>query len=381
MMKPILSLIVSLLMIGCVSILFGQELEISTDTNYKELSVKEGAEFKVRIEGSGWYLNRYDRKHLSFTRRFLEPSHTSFTIYAKRIGQSYLIFSYLEKDIYVMVSIEHIPSAVVPITTEVPPSETNTPDAQHETILKEKEHNKVESPQVIEPKKIVPEKEPETGSEIYYIDKEKKIVPVPFKDEDDPYKKGARLFESGAYSEAQSKLDEYLESCKSCKYRIGATMKLAEIYLAAGKNEEAGLLFDKVINSKKDQYMSEALIKRGDIFYNKGNLKSASDYYTKALEYTRDNAKLLRKVADIHYELNNYDLALTGYEKLRESGQIDDELLFRIATIYDSPAGPRDIQKAYNYYKLLIDKFPSSKHSSFAQKRIKFMEKNFFNYK
>jgi tetratricopeptide (TPR) repeat protein len=381
MMKPILPLVVSLLIIGCISILFGQELEIGTDTNYKEVGVKEGEEFKIRIEGSGWYLNRYDRQHLSFTRRFLEPSHTSFTIYAKKIGQAYLIFSYLDRDIYVMVNIEHTPSATEPATTEVPPSESNIPDAQDETILKEKEPHKEESPEVVETKKIVPEVEPETGSEIYYIDKEKKIVPVPFIDEDDPYRKGVRLFERGAYSEAQSKFAEYLEGCKSCKYRIEATMKLAEIYLAAGKNEEAGLLFDKVIDSKKDQYMSEALIKRGDIFFKEGNLETASEYYQKALGYVKDNAKLLRRVADIHYELNNYGLAINEYEELRESSKVDDELLFRIATIYDSPAGPRDIQKAYNYYKLLIDKFPTSKHSSFARKRIKFMDKNFFNYK
>ncbi|UCB44352.1 MAG: hypothetical protein JSV25_08985 [Spirochaetota bacterium] len=375
MRKLAFSLIIFLFVIGTMSRLIGQEIEIRGDTDHEELTVHEGVEFKVRIEGSGWYLNRYDREHLSFIRRFVEPSYTSFDIYSKKSGQSYLLFSYLDKDVYVMVNIDQTPLVEEQVQTEVLSPEDSSTAVYEEKIKLEAE------PSTDIPKEGELPKKLEKESEIYYVDKEKKKVPVPFKDEDDQYRKGVRYFNRGAYSDAENEFTAYLESCESCKYRVEAVMNLAETYLALDNKRKAGFYYDKVINFKNEKYMKEALVKRGDIFYSDSNLEAAVSHYERALEYSKKDLVLLKIVADIHYELNNYKMALGEYEKLKDSGEADDEVFFRIATIYDSPGGPRDIQKAYNYYKILIDKFSFSEHVKFARKRVDFMEKNFFNYK
>ena len=112
MRNLIFFLILFLFVIGTISGLYGQELKISGDNDQEEFNVHEGVEFRVHIEGSGWYLNRYDKEHLSFNRRFVEPSHTSFDLYAKKSGQSYLLFSHIYRDIYVMVNIDKTPLMV-----------------------------------------------------------------------------------------------------------------------------------------------------------------------------------------------------------------------------------------------------------------------------
>jgi hypothetical protein len=379
----------------------GDEFTVDRDSVYLEISVNTGEEFHIRLEGQGWYLNRYDRDHLLFRYRVIEQSETSFIILPKRAGISYLLFSYMEHDSYVKVIVDgggvfgEAPLGEAPEAGEPEKPEGAKPMEQPvETAQLEQKQPEEAKPEV-KPEVQPPSPAPETGkktsdtpvreSEIYYTDDDNRVVSVPVKEEDDSYRRGVRQHEKRLYKEAAESLSGYLEECKTCRYRIDASMRLAEVLIATGRGKEAGIYLDTVIESGLSKYLKVALVRRGDIYYREKKLNEALESYKRCLEMEMeieaDDPNLIRRVGDVYYELNEYAKALVQYERLKQLDTIDDVILFRIATIYDSPGYPRDVEKAYRFYKLLIDRYKDSRYISFSRKRIEFLEKNFFDYK
>jgi len=76
-----------------------------------------------------------------------------------------------------------------------------------------------------------------------------------------------------------------------------------------------------------------------------------------------------------------YENALKSYKGVLNYNVVNDDILFKVAKIYDSPFKLRDIEKAYKYYKSIIEKYSDSIHYKYAERRVKFFEKNFFNYR
>ena len=375
------------------SVSLGDEFAVDRDSGYLEVSVNTGEEFHIRLEGQGWYLNRYDRDHLLFRYRVIEQSGTSFIILPKRAGISYLLFSYMEHDSYVKVIVDGGGVSGEAPSGEAP--EEGEPAEPVETAQLEQKQPEEAKPEVkpveVKPEAQPPSSAPETGkktsdipvreNEIYYTDDDNRVVSVPVKEEDDSYRRGVRQHEKRLYKEAAESLSGYLEECKACRYRIDASMRLAEVLIAAGRGKEAGDYLDTVIESGLSKYLKVALVRRGDIYYKERRLKEALESYKGCMEIDGDDPKLIRRFGDVYYELNEYAKALVQYERLKQLDTIDDVILFRIATIYDSPGYPRDVEKAYRFYKLLIDRYKDSRYISFSRKRVEFLEKNFFDYK
>jgi hypothetical protein len=48
--------------------------------------------------------------------------------------------------------------------------------------------------------------------------------------------------------------------------------------------------------------------------------------------------------------------------------------------MYDRPGGERDIEKAYEYYRLITEEYRSSVYFETALQRVQFFENHFFNY-
>jgi tetratricopeptide (TPR) repeat protein len=63
-------------------------------------------DFTLRLMGSGWYLNRYDRNILEFKSRNVERDFTDFKLRSKTPGTGYLFFSYIAEDVYILVTVE-----------------------------------------------------------------------------------------------------------------------------------------------------------------------------------------------------------------------------------------------------------------------------------
>jgi tetratricopeptide (TPR) repeat protein len=413
------SILTVLVLISCTAA-YGGEFVLKGDTGLEEIAVRSGEEFRVSIEGAGWYLNRYDRQRLKFRYRTVDPAMTSFVIMPLQAGEGYLLFSLLKADVYVRVIVDgggspegpeekasakiegSAPVAALEGSRSTELKQAGTAVSEEATAAGKDDTETVgESPESAgrvrpardseEQKEMPALRKAESGPEpvkdtvgIYYTDEDDRVVPVPVQggeDERYEYKKGAALYNRKRFSEAAERLVRYLDLCGECEYKIDASMKLAESLVAVGRGKEAIPYLDAVIDSQAGQYHERAYVLRGDIYYGERSPKEALRSYRGALDSGAESVEILRRVGDLHYELNDYGSALAVYERLTQLNAVDDSLLFRVATIYDSPGEPRNVEKAYSYYKHLVAEYGKSEYCAFAVKRIDFLEKNFFNYK
>ena len=72
--------------------------------------------------------------------------------------------------------------------------------------------------------------------------------------------------------------------------------------------------------------------------------------------------------------------AIADYELGIENGLTSVEVYYRTALIYDSAGKQKDIEKAYRYYRFILEMFPDFELYQEVEQRVQFMEKNFFNY-
>ena len=360
--KIILKLVLIILPVMVPVIITGDLIVVDTEEHYKEINVKRGVDFTLRLKGSGWYLNRYDTGRLDFKFRVVEPGYTDFTIRTANEGQAYLFFSYLDKDLYVLVNIKD--SLLENNSTEL---QENTEDKD---FKKEIERGK----------KRVPEKAVPGDAEIYYVGKDKKVIKVPDQNEDAEYKKGIQLFNDGLLEKALMSFMDYLSNCESCLFENDALFKIAEIYIDRDDTEAAIENLNEIIESGSQEHRREAYLKKAGLDYRAGRLRNALDSYRAVLEYDGGDTDMLKIIGDIYYQLNNHEKALTAYLQVIDKGLAVDEVYFRVAFIYDSPGGLRDLEKAFRFYMIITEKFISSEHYQYSKQRVKFFEKNFFRY-
>jgi len=363
--KIILKLVLIILPVMVPVIITGDLIVVDTEEHYKEINVKRGVDFTLRLKGSGWYLNRYDTGGLDFKFRVVEPGYTDFTIRTSDEGQAYLFFSYLDKDMYVLVNIKD--SLLENNSTEL---QEDTEDTEDTVFKKEIERGK----------KRVAEKAVPGDAEIYYVGKDKKVIKVPDQNEDAEYKKGIQLFNNGLLEKALMSFMDYLSNCKSCLFENDALFKIAEIYIDRNDTEAAIENLNEIIESGSQEHRREAYLKKAGLDYRAGRLKNALDSYRAVLEYDGGDTDMLKIIGDIYYQLNNHEKALTAYLQVIDKGLAVDEVYFRVAFIYDSPGGLRDLEKAFRFYMIITEKFISSEHYQYSKQRVKFFEKNFFRY-
>lgn len=375
----------------------GEEIKIEDKVYHKEVTVAHERDFIVRLEGSGWYLNRYDRKSLSFKLRRIEPDATYFTMHALNKGDSYMLFTYKEKDVYILVKI----SSSVPLTHK---SISDSSDAVRLIVnVEEEEESAKEKKELPDSGKdgdrpssktaeieitqkemreepIETEKKSE-DKEIYYTDKKGKVVKVPDSSEDDHYFDALRSLKNQSYDRSLDGFEHYLAHCKKCRYRDEAYLKIADLYTRLGRTEQAVNYFERLFDSPSHQYRKEAHTRKAELSFNAGNLLDALNDYEKAHEYDPRDIDVLRMIGDICYDLQRHEDALQAYERLIAQGHYEDGILFRVASMYDSPGEMRDVEKAYKYYRKIVEMYSASKHYAYSVERVQFFERHFFQYK
>ncbi len=415
--KIILKLVLIILPVMVPVIITGDLIVVDTEEHYKEINVKRGVDFTLRLKGSGWYLNRYDTGRLDFKFRVAEPGYTDFTIRTSSEGQAYLFFSYLDKDMYVLVNIkdsllennstelqEDTEDTVFkkpgdflgdgsddeegPVGTEqelrdkVEPEKVSINEDREEPESADKDFKKEIKTEAFSErgKKRVAEKTVPGDAEIYYVGKDKKVIKVPDQNEDAEYKKGIQLFNDGLLEKALMSFMDYLSNCESCLFENDALFKIAEIYIDRDDTEAAIENLNEIIESGSQGHRREAYLKKAGLDYRSGRLRNALDSYRAVLEYDGGDTDMLKIIGDIYYQLNNHEKALTAYLQVIDKGLAVDEVYFRVAFIYDSPGGLRDLEKAFRFYMIITEKFISSEHYQYSKQRVKFFEKNFFRY-
>ncbi len=421
---PIKSFIITVLFIFLLTQLFADSSHFfitKAETN-RDITVSVMEDFRITLEGKGWYLNRYQRDNLAFRLRTIKTDRTIFLITPLREGASYLLFSHLNADVYVTV---HIAAEDKTVPAPEKSAVTATPDtggevaSEDRALLSSAETGTVvettgKEEAVIGPEKSVmgggqEDKQPVTKNEavdskprekpaasnaremptgekpllkskVYYIDKNRQKVEVPTRDENDMYEEAVKAMNSGEYSTAAEKLTEYLSSCSACRHRYEARLALAEIYSGQKEYDKALQNLDAPAGAPK-ALQKDMYIKKAEIYSITGDLRNAAFSYEKAYETDKTDIEILDKLGNVYYQNGEYEDALDTYEKGIMRGLVNDEILFRMASIYDRPGPLRNIEKAYRYYRELVDTFESSQYRAHSLERVRFFEKNFYNYR
>ncbi|MEJ5189378.1 MAG: tetratricopeptide repeat protein, partial [Breznakiellaceae bacterium] len=88
---------------------------------------------------------------------------------------------------------------------------------------------------------------------------------------------------------------------------------------------------------------------------------------------------LLRQARDA-YEKNQYAAALDLLNQMYDSYPAGtDEALWLMGQIFETQGPQRDIKKAYDAYKRLLEEFPTSSRYDEAQRRMRYIERFYFN--
>ncbi len=385
---------------------------ISSGETNRDITVSLKNDFRITLEGKGWYLNRYQRNSLSFRLRTIKTDRTVFLIAPLREGASYLLFSHLNADVYVTVHVVAVGKTAPAIGEEkgdkaVPGlrggegsgqavsrgqkeegggekesgvkkqvNETAVSKGQGKSAARESKKSGADS----KPGEKQAEKQPLLKNKVYYIDKNSQTVEVPTQDENDLYRDAVKAIKNNEYRIATEKLTKYLSSCSVCRYSAAARMALADIYMEQKEYDKALQNLDTLTGVPKT-LQKNVYLKKAEIYSITGDLQNAGLSYKKAYETDQNDIEILEKLGNIYYQNGRYEDALDTYEEGIAHGLVNDEILFRTASIYDQPGPRKNIEKAYRYYRKLVDTFETSRYRMRSLERVRFFEKNFYNYR
>ena len=362
---------------------------IPDNTSLLNIIVNKGDEFSVEIDGPGWYANRYSRDKISILLRVVDDNKTRFDIKANAFGEAYIFFSLIGQDKYLHILIKKIngvgerekPTSHEAENKKLTIAKKVLESKKEKIELGSTDKNKVikKSSEVVKPQNNSKVVEKKKEPQIYFIDKkDNKKVNVPFEDENKDYYEAINQLKNNNNQKAINLFNSYLDKCEDCKYKNDAIFYIANTYVSNGEKDKAFKYYKKIISIGRGKYYKESLKWMGDYYYDKKDLKKAIDIFQKLFSETK-NYDIIRKIADIAYSLGEVEQSLEGYNYCIQHDKIDDEILFRLASIYDKPGKFRNIEKAYNFYHKIVESYPKSKYFDISKRRVLFFERNFIN--
>ena len=191
-----------------------------------------------------------------------------------------------------------------------------------------------------------------------------------------PVPRADRWFELGEFELA---LGEYLR-----EYRPGDAYlneRIAASYAATGEYLAASKYYARNLNAQRD-YLERAtlgVVQCGLALQDEGLLADITASLL-ALEGVPIRQELLG-LARFHMSRKRSGLAmklLQEYERRYPSGQGLDEVLFRMAQLYESETPLRDLKAARDTYRRVYDGWPESPFSEPANARFRYLERHFF---
>ncbi len=334
-------------------------------SEYQEIHLPPGQRFSVVLEGTSWYINRYDREHLAFNLRKVGGDEVEFVLTSGEESTAYILFSSVSGDLYVRVFVgEHGGRE-----EQAPGEEEREQPAQEEPA--------VEQPPERKPAPEPPARQP---GDMYYLDEGGRVVQVPVKDEERDYKRGVTSLEAGRLEEAERHLAAYLAECTRCSSRVDALLALAEVHRRSGRIEDALDDITRALSSAEGERAAHIRLKMADLYLETGSSEKAADQYREAYRLSGDPS-LLKTAGDLFFQQDQYREAVSAYEESLQAGLEDAQLLYRLAAIFDLPGETRDVQKAYRYYRRVALEHPESPLAGKARERVRFFEEHFYRYR
>lgn len=395
-----------------------------SESTYHEIRIPPGHSFSLVLPGTGWYINRFDRRNLEMLTSSVDDGKEIFELTSTGYAPGYVLFSSSGqdepvRDVYVRVLVvegkgegagqpsegnvaedglseRSLSEGGLPEDgrSEDGQSEEETPGVLHETAKEdqgqdepaepsgthETAQNESDQNQPGQSEPVSVQEKKETSSEIYYIDRNKRVVEVPYEREEASFEKGMEYRRKKSLEQAEESFSAYLADCKRCTYRVEALMELAAVQRELGKHHTALDMLQQALEAARTEAETTTVhLKLAQVFIETGGTESAVEHYVHAYDLS-GSPEYLGKAASIAFEAGELAAAAQLYEQYAQSSP-EDHILFRLASIYDSRGPTRDIQKAYRYYRLLVELHPDAPSARTARERIKFYEQNFFHYK
>ncbi len=124
---------------------------------------------------------------------------------------------------------------------------------------------------------------------------------------------GVILIEKGKYKEAEAEFKKALEDIGYPTKEI-VYFNMAKLYLKMGNQEKALASLDFAIGADKDYGMAYAL--KGYIYFSKGELSKAEEFYRTALEKERDNPRYWFGLGEVLEKEGKIEDAKAAYSKV-----------------------------------------------------------------
>jgi len=163
------------------------------------------------------------------------------------------------------------------------------------------------------------------------------------------------------YPKAILQLEKFISENPKHKNINSIIYWLAETYSAAGMDNNARALYEKLI--KASVYLGRAYYGMGWLYYREKEYKKSRAMFYKAIEKSRDevlNAEVLLKIGDMYCLEKNFTDAIQIYTQILEKypGKKSDRVLYQMADAYEK-AGRLD--KAVASFGTLIYGYPKSR--------------------
>jgi predicted negative regulator of RcsB-dependent stress response len=345
-------------------------------SDYQELRLPPGQRFSVILEGTSWYINRYDRVSLAFNLRKVGTDSVEFVLTTGQPSTAYILFSSVEGDLYVRVFVEE-EAGTGPGEEE----EAGTGPGEEEETRREPgggtgppQDGGYDRPAPAE------ERQPREPGGIYYLDDEGKAVQVPVRTEETAFQRGISSLEAGMLDEARRQLSDYLAECTRCSRRVDALVALAEVHRRSGRRGEALDSLGRAVARAEGERAVSILLDMADLHLEEGRLEEAAALYREAYRTGGDPVHL-ESAGDLYFQQQRYREAAAVYQESLQAGRESAQLLYRLAVFFDLPGEIRDIQNAYRYYRRVVQDYPDSSRAGEARERVRFFEEHFYRYR
>ena len=150
-------------------------------------------------------------------------------------------------------------------------------------------------------------------------------------------------------------IEKYEDALKRRPKWLRAMARLGDAHMAAGHDEEAISVFQKVVSL--DAGNSGIRYSLGVLLERKGALDKAVAEYLETLRLDPGNGDARRRLADIYTLRGKYRLAIEEYKKLIALRSGNPLLHFKLARVYEKN---RDYQEAIDSYRTAIRLYPAN---------------------
>ncbi len=218
----------------------------------------------------------------------------------------------------------------------------------------------------------------------------KKIISSKAVSEDEQlYQSAKKLLSGNSLKESENIFIDLMQKYPDSKYKYSATYHLGEIMHRTGRPDESLMYYNKIIHDfPGSKYADDAYFSAASIYLDKEEYSDGLKYLSIMQEKFKSSSLIGESYilkGEIYEELKNYAQAIDAYINVVDNYNNSSSVIkayFRLGSIYKTaPKHVRNFEKSSEYFQKIVDHYPKSRYASRAERELKFIKENFFDYK